>query len=191
MTPTAILAYLLIGCYFVIERSLRKGEIALSLRVGAADHHSSTAIWVSGLAGIFLVLMAPILNTHHLGAWNSPYVGWMGIFSMLVGLILRYWAARTLGVFYTRTLQTLTGQQIIDQPPYSVIRHPGYLGTFFIETGAGFAIMNWVVLASLVGIGMASRLYRIQVEEAMLQNAFGAEYNLYAEKTWRLIPFIY
>lgn len=88
-------------------------------------------------------------------------------------------------------MQTVEGQQIIDKAPYSVIRHPGYLGTFLIEIGAGLAIANWVVLAIIVVIGVLSRFYRIQAEEEMLKTVFGGQYKTYSEKTWRLIPFIY
>lgn len=191
MTTTAVLAYLLIIGYFVIERLLRKGEKALSLQTGAADWGSSRILWMSGLLNILLVLFAPVLNADQIGDWNSASVGWIGLLLMLGGLSLRYWAAKTLGEFYTRTLQTVEGQQIIDQTPYNVIRHPGYLGTFLMEMGAGLAIANWIVLGTIVIIGIASRTYRIWVEEEMLKTAFGEQFRVYSETTWRVIPFIY
>lgn len=191
MTITAVLAYLLIICYFVVERLLRKGEKALSLQTGASDRGSSKVIWISGLLSITLVLLAPVLNAYQIGYWNSVYGDWVGVSLMLGGLSLRYWAAKTLGEFYTRTLQTVAGQSIIAQAPYNVIRHPGYLGTFLMEIGAGLAITNWVVLVILVIIGVFSRFYRIQVEEEMLKTEFGKQYQVYSERTWRLIPFIY
>lgn len=191
MTTTTVLVYFFIVCYFVIERGLRKGEKALSLRVGDGDRGSSKVIWASGLLNILLVLLAPILNANRLGYWSSEYIGWVGLLLMLGGLVLRYWAARTLGEFYTRTLQTVEDQQVIDHAPYNLIRHPGYLGTLLMEIGAGLAIANWAVLAIILVIGISSRLYRIQVEEELLDTALGEPYKIYSEKTWRLIPFIY
>jgi hypothetical protein len=67
MTIAAVLAYLLIVCYFVIERLLRKGEKALSLQAGASDRGSSRILWISGLFNILLVLFAPILNVYQRG----------------------------------------------------------------------------------------------------------------------------
>jgi protein-S-isoprenylcysteine O-methyltransferase Ste14 len=191
MTITTFSAYLLIVCYFVIERSLRKGKQALSLKPGLADAGSSQVLWISGVMSMLLVLAAPILNTYKIGYWNNASIGWLGLVLMLSGLVVRSWAAKTLGVFYTRTLQIIDGQRIVNQAPYRVIRHPGYAGTLLIEIGAGLAITNWFVLLALVVIGIPSRAYRIGVEEKMLEASFGEEYKLYSDKTWKLVPFLY
>lgn len=187
----SVLAYLLIVSYFVVERLLRKGEKALSLQAGEFDRGSSRILLMSGLFNIFLVLAAPVLNAYQIGNWRNGYVGWFGILLMLSGLGLRYWAARTLGEFYTRTLQITEDQQIVDLAPYSVIRHPGYLGTYLMVIGAGFAIANYPVLSLAAIIGLLSRIYRIQAEEKMIAAAFPKTYETYSAKTWRLIPFLY
>jgi protein-S-isoprenylcysteine O-methyltransferase Ste14 len=189
MTITTVLAYLLIVCFFVMERSLRKGKQALSLKPGTADAGSSQLLWISGAIGILLAIAAPVLNAYQVGYWRSA--GWLGIVLMLCGLILRAWAAKTLGKFYTRTLQIIENQQIVTHAPYNLIRHPGYLGTLLIEIGAGLAIANWLVLIALVVMGISLRVYRIDVEEKMLKASFGEEYTLYSDKTWRLIPFVF
>ncbi|MDF5725712.1 MAG: isoprenylcysteine carboxylmethyltransferase family protein [Rhizonema sp. PD37] len=191
MTTTTILAYLLIICYFVIERKLRKGEKALSLTPGPFDQGSSRIMWTSGVFSLVLVLIAPILNVYQIGYWSSAYMSWLGLFIMLSGLILRYWAAKTLNEFYTRTLQIVEGHRIVNQAPYNILRHPGYLGVFLMEIGACLAIANWAVLLIIMVIGVLSSIYRIQAEEEMLNTTFGEQYKVYSQKTWRLIPLIY
>lgn len=191
MTTTTFLAYLLIACYFVMERLLRKGEQALSLQTGESDRGSSRLMWTSGSFNLFVVLLAPVFNTYHIGYWSNTYVGWIGLLLMVSGLTLRYWAAKTLGEFYTRTLQIIERHQIVDRGLYRVIRHPGYLGTFLMEVGTGLAVTNWIVLPVITLIGVVSRAYRIRAEEEMLETAFGAQYKEYLAKTWRLVPFIY
>jgi hypothetical protein len=71
MTITTVLAYLLIVCFFVMERSLRKGKPALSLKPGAADAGSSQLLWISGVIGLLLTIAAPILNAYQIGYWHS------------------------------------------------------------------------------------------------------------------------
>ncbi|MDV2991759.1 MAG: hypothetical protein N4J56_001413 [Chroococcidiopsis sp. SAG 2025] len=95
MTITTVLAYLLIACYFVMERSLRKGKQALKLKPGLADAGSSQLLWSSGMISILLVIAAPILNSYEVGYWSHANVGWLGLTLMLGGLAMRYWAAKT------------------------------------------------------------------------------------------------
>lgn len=191
MTITIVSAYLLIAGYFVMERSLRKGKQALNLLPGEADAGSSQVLWIGGAISILLVIAAPVLNIYQIGYWSHANIGWIGLTLMLGGLAMRYWAAKTLGEFYTRTLQIVEGQKIVDRVPYNVIRHPGYLGTCLMEIGAGLAVMNWIVLLVAVVIGITSRTYRIGAEEKMLAARFGEQYKIYSDKTWKLVPFLY
>jgi isoprenylcysteine carboxyl methyltransferase (ICMT) family protein YpbQ len=104
MTITTVLAYFLIACFFVMERLLRKGKQALSLQPGSSDGGSSLILWMSGLLSILLVLLAPIINEYKIGYYRNAYASWIGLLVMVCGLSIRYWAANTLGKFYTRTL---------------------------------------------------------------------------------------
>jgi protein-S-isoprenylcysteine O-methyltransferase Ste14 len=191
MTITTILTYLLIVGYFAIERSLRKGQPALNLQPGLADAGSSQVLLIGGLINLMLAIAAPILNSYQLGNWQPVSIGWLGLLLMIAGLALRYWAATVLGESYTRTLQVIEGQEILDQSPYNIIRHPGYLGTLLLEIGAGLAVTNWIVCGIAIVIGLFSRIYRITVEETMLIENFGEKYQTYADRTWRLLPFLY
>lgn len=188
---TVFLAYLLILCYFVIERMLRKGEQALNLQPGSSDRNSSYLMWANGIFSIFLVLFAPVLNFYNIGFWNNTYIGWLGILIMSNGLVIRYSAAQTLGKFYTRTLQIIEGHQIIDIGLYRIIRHPGYAGIFIMTIGAGLAVTNWSVLLITTLTSFLAYTYRIYVEEEMLENTFGEDYKLYKQNTWKMIPLLY
>jgi protein-S-isoprenylcysteine O-methyltransferase Ste14 len=110
---------------------------------------------------------------------------------MLAGLLLRIWASRVLGSFYTRTLRTSTEQRLIAEGPYRLVRNPGYLGDLLLWLGAGVATANWIALAAIVFPMVGAYWGRIQAEETMLADAFPQEYQSYARRTWRLIPFLY
>ena len=84
MAMTTVFAYGLIASYFIIERTFRKGDEALSLEAGECDRGSSRFILFSGLANIVLVLLAPALNVLGIGFWNSGYGCWLGISLMLL-----------------------------------------------------------------------------------------------------------
>lgn len=188
---TTVIAYLFVLAYFVVERALRKGETALSFQPDHQDQGSSYLILGVGLLMLFLLALAPVVNSLGIGDMNHSYGAWIGVLIMLIGLVLRYEAAQTLGEFYTRTLKVVEGHQIVEQGLYRIIRHPGYLGLSVMEIGAGLAVNNWIILVVILCAGLVSRLYRMHVEERMLESRFGEHYRIYSQKTWRLIPFLY
>ncbi len=110
---------------------------------------------------------------------------------MVGGVVLRVWAIRVLGEYYTRTLRTAEQQSLIDRGPYGVIRHPGYLGVLMLWVGAGLATANWIATLLIALVMFVAYTYRIQSEELMLAATFGEQYRRYAARTRRLIPFLY
>lgn len=67
--------------------------------------------------------------------------------------------------------------------PYKVIRHPGYMGTMLIWIGFGLAATNWFVLLFVAGLVSYGLIRRIQVEEEVLFERFGVDYQAYADET--------
>lgn len=191
MTITTFLAYLFVIAYFVVERVLREGDQARSLQPGPFDQGSSFLLLSVGVVNLLILLLAPVGNHYDIGSWDNSSAAWLGLLLMFLGLVLRYVAAQTLGQFYTRTLQICEAHQIVDQGLYRFIRHPGYLGLLVMEIGAGLAVKNWIAFLFISMTGFVSRLYRVRVEERMLEDRFGEQYSLYAKKTWRFLPFLY
>jgi len=188
---TTLCAYGIIALFFFIEGRLRQGKAAKSFETGKADQDSTKRIGQAFAAMFLLLLLAPILNTFHIGATAIDGLGWIGVILMLVGLGLRIWASRTLGAFYTRTLLIQTEQRIIDVGPYKVIRNPGYLGDLIMFISAGLAVMNWISAIVITLAMINAYVYRIRTEETMLQSAFGEQFAAYKMHTWRLFPLIY
>ncbi len=189
---TTVLAYLLIGLFFVIESRLRIGQEAKSLDKKPSDRGSTNLLVAAFLVTGLSLLAAPVLNYFEIGRLTfSLVVGWIGIAISLSGFALRLWAYRTLGQFYTRTLRLSDNQHIVRQGPYRLIRHPGYAGLILMWLGAAIASTNWITFAFAAVAILAAYHYRIQAEEDMLITAMGKEYGDYRAHTRRLIPFIY
>ncbi len=118
-------------------------------------------------------------------------LGWAGVVIMAVGVAVRAWAARMLSESYPRTLRVRAGQRVVDSGPYALIRHPDHAADILMWFGYGLAWTDAVAVVAAVLPTSLAYLYRIAVEEAMLRDRLGAEYERYAARTARLIPGIY
>jgi protein-S-isoprenylcysteine O-methyltransferase Ste14 len=190
--PQEILALLLLIIFLVTERTIRQGAEALDTARGQADAGSSVSIFVAYGLSITAVVLAPFFNARGIGQIALPdWVAWLGVALMAVGIALRIWANRVLGAYYTRTLRIQSGQRVVREGPYRLIRHPGYAGALLMWLGAILATRNWITLV-VVGVSVISvYLYRIATEERMLASALGGDYQSYMADTKRVIPWVW
>lgn len=124
-------------------------------------------------------------------AARDPRLAWAGMAAMLVGLLLRWWAVRTLAEFFTVDVAVREDQRLVRRGPYRVLRHPSYTGALLTVAGFGLGTGQWVAggVAFLPIFG--AFLWRIRVEEAMLARAFPDAWPAYAAATRRLLPFVW
>jgi protein-S-isoprenylcysteine O-methyltransferase Ste14 len=150
--------------------------------------------WVPILSGLIwladiVVCVLDIVILQH-GIYSLTYVGIAGVALLLTGLGLYWVAYRTLGKFFSEAVRVLPDHKLITGGPYSLIRHPIYLGEILFAFSIpmmtnsfyGFVIM-------LVTIPIL--LHRIRIEEEVLVSRFREEYVEYAHRTKKLIPYIY
>lgn len=119
------------------------------------------------------------------------FLTYLGAATIILGIAFRAWSVRTLGRFFTPTVQIKAGHILVTRGPYRIVRHPSYLGAFLSITGGA------VLLESLVGfiagcIAMFIAYYfRISIEEKELMQHFGDRYLDYKSSTKKIIPFIW
>ncbi len=186
---TTIFGYLVVVEFFFLEGRIRQGQQARSLDAGEFDQRSTIYIGLAISAAVIALLASWLLNGINTGSLPDG-VGWYGVALAVCGLLLRWWANRVLGAFYTRTLTVTDNQTIVRNGPYRLIRHPGYMGSILMWTGAALATDNWFVVVFVLILMAIVYMYRIEHEEAMLasQNPAYQDYQLH---TWKLIPLIY
>jgi protein-S-isoprenylcysteine O-methyltransferase Ste14 len=139
-----------------------------------------------GLAFLFANILPRATIT-----WKQLPVFFVGIVLMLAGVAFRWYAIWTLGRFFTRNVATHADQRVVQNGPYTLIRHPAYAGTILTMLGLGLAMTNWVSILVLVTCNLLGHLYRIHVEEQALRTNLGQPYVTYMQHTKRLIPFMY
>ncbi|MFN8528051.1 MAG: isoprenylcysteine carboxylmethyltransferase family protein [Anaerolineae bacterium] len=189
---TTLLAYVMIGFFFAIDRFARQGKQAKSLERGIYDRGSTGLLTVAFVIAAAMLLAAPFLNLLGIGSLTQVLlIGWLGLVLMALSLMMRLWANKALGMFYTRTLRVIDDHHVVQSGPYRVVRHPGYLGVILMWVGGGLAVLNVIsVIVALISM-LIAYMYRIRVEERMLAVTQGDEYRDYQAHTWRLIPLLY
>jgi len=109
----------------------------------------------------------------------------------LAGVVVRWWAIRTLGVHFTRNLQIAADHPVVTDGPYRQLRHPSYTGAILMFTGIGIGLGNALSLAACLVLPAIGFVRRIPHEEALLSAKLGEPYAEYAGRTRRLIPGIW
>ena len=183
---TIVLGVAVLIAWAAFELLFRSPGEASSLRQAASDR-LSTPLLVAGyaVAAVLPVLLRPV------GFGRVDDAAWAGVALAAGGLGLRAWGMRTLGDAYSRTLRTTDRQRLVTAGPYRWIRHPGYLGSVAVWSGAALAFHSWLAALVVVLLMLFAYGWRIRAEELMLAERFGDDYRSYAAGTARLIPRIY
>lgn len=139
------------------------------------------------------VLLAVVLWFLDLGALSTPRSTgrWLGVAVMMFGQLIRWWAVLTLKKFFTVEVALHPGHRLVQTGPYRFARHPSYTGMAFWFLGLGVALNNWASTIALCLPFVVVMSYRIRVEERVLLDAFGADYEEYSKRTKRWFPGIH
>ncbi|KAG0695636.1 hypothetical protein DFH29DRAFT_1083284 [Suillus ampliporus] len=124
---------------------------------------------------------------------------------------IRWECYRTLGRFFTYELSIRDGHKLVTSGPYSVVRHPSYVGIVLSLIGAcamygtpgswlresgilGLPFVSGVakVWAALMVAAVVCLAIRIPSEDKMMAQSIGKEWEEWAQRVrYRLIPGIY
>jgi protein-S-isoprenylcysteine O-methyltransferase Ste14 len=157
----------------------RKGPLETTLLVFAMVGFFVPLIWVA----------SPLFAFADYPLRVGPLVA--GIACFVVGLWLFHRSHADLGTNWSITLQLREEHRLITEGVYRRVRHPMYTALFLYSIGQALVLPNWIAGPSyLVTFGLLFAL-RVQAEERMLLEQFGAEYAAYMQRTHRLLPHVW
>ncbi|WP_247254953.1 methyltransferase family protein [Pseudomonas moorei] len=117
-------------------------------------------------------------------------VRWLGALLFILGGALRMWPVFVLGKRFSGLVAIQPGHRLVTDGIYRNLRNPSYLGMLIIAVGWALAFRSGLGLL-LAALTLIPLIARIQAEEALLRAQFGAEYEAYCARSWRLIPGVY
>ena len=93
-------------------------------------------------------------------------------------------------IFASATIEITTDQKVITTGPYSIVRHPMYLGALIILFGVPLALGSWWGLLLLIPFALIFIIRLLDEEKLLSENLPG--YDEYHQKVrYRLIPLLW
>lgn len=149
--------------------------------------------WV--LTAFTLIALASAIvppYTDRIGLWtiDGETTRWIGLILYTLGGTLRLWPVFALGSRFSGLVAIQPGHTLETHGVYGLVRNPSYLGMLINLLGWGLVFRGWsgILIAALLLVPLVPR---IRAEERLLRSHFGAEYDAYVSRTWRLVPGIY
>ena len=157
-------------------------------------------------------LISALLAAPTIGALSPTFM--TGICLIITGSLLRRYCYRVLGQYFTFELSVRNGHELVTSGPYSVVRHPSYVGSVCIVVGELLCCLDrnsWLVASSglfprdeitltrvlwclwiLAPTSSKLMFVRMNNEDVMLEKAFGDEWRAWVERVpYRLVPGVY
>lgn len=144
-----------------------------------------------GFAFVFTVRREPFTNIFQMNSSIQILLtiisGTLAIASVWLGLS----AVKTLGKQWNIKAQIIEGHELITTGPYKIVRHPIYSALFGLLIVTGYSMtLLWAFIIAIVFYFIGT-IFRTRVEEQLLIQHFGDQYEKYKKKVPALIPFIF
>ncbi len=162
-----------------------------NLSSGEAEDRANRWVFIAfSLIALASAIVPPY--TDRVGVWtiDGETTRWTGVIVYVLGGALRLWQIFELGSRFSGLVAIQKNHRLQTRCIHSLVRNPCYLGMIIDMLGWGPAFRGWsgVAVALLLLVPLISRIHS---EERLLRAHFGAEYDAYVARTWRLIPGIY
>jgi protein-S-isoprenylcysteine O-methyltransferase Ste14 len=149
--------------------------------------------WVLAAFSVIALLMAFFsAYTDRIGFWtiDGDATRWIGVIVCAAGGVLRIAPVYVLRNRFSGLVAIQPGHTLETHGLYGVIRNPSYLG--MLTTSLGWVLAFRSIVGVLLALSLLAPLVvRMHAEERLLREHFGAEYEAYFKRTWRLVPWIY
>jgi protein-S-isoprenylcysteine O-methyltransferase Ste14 len=198
----AILGWGGFAAFFAIPaiRAMTAATVVIAVAAFFVGGNVSTGIkedrgnrWVLKAFSVIAILLAFLSAfTDRINFWtlDGDATRWAGIAVYVIGGVVRLWPVYVLKDRFSGLVAIQPGHTLETRGIYSVIRNPSYLGMLINALGWALAFRSGVGVLLALSL-LIPLVARMRAEERLLREHFGAEYEAYFKRTWRLVPFVY
>ena len=179
MVPWVVFIVVWVVLSLTVKRSVRRESSGSRLVVIAVNGAGYALIFATDYR------LGP-LDLQWIHATLAPFVA--GFVLTVAGIAFAIWARIYIGRNWSSSVTIKQDHQLIRTGPYSLVRHPIYLGVILASLGTALALRQVRGLIALPII-VAGFWYKARLEERFMMQHFGPEYQGYRRETTALIPF--
>ncbi|MCW2282445.1 protein-S-isoprenylcysteine O-methyltransferase Ste14 [Rhodoblastus acidophilus] len=151
------------------------------------DRKNRWVLPVFAVLGLAIAVIPAFDDAHDISTFGGDGLRRFGVTLFALGGVLRLWPVAVLGHRFSGLVAIQPNHRLQTSGVYSLIRHPSYLGLLVSSLGWALAFRSSIGVV-LVGLLLIPLLARIKAEENLLASEFGAEYDAFRARTWRMIP---
>ncbi len=186
----AYMAVIFVPAIFVVLYFLKRDPAFLVRRMKMKEKEARQKLVVGAGLVIFIVgFLLPGLDRRF--GWSNVPAEWSVAADVVVflGYALIFLVFRE-NSYAGRTIEVVKGQKVISSGPYSIVRHPMYVGVLLMYLSTPIALGSyWAVLPFLLVVPML--VLRILNEEEVLRRELKG-YGAYCKKVrYRMLPFVW
>lgn len=183
VTP-AILLWLAFSIYWTVaSRNSAPSE--------KSESKTSTVFHQIVMNVALLLLFIPVPG---LTGWFLPrrfyFLVGVGAIVQAAFFLLAVSARRHLGRNWSAEVRIGEGHELVRTGPYRILRHPIYTAMLGMFLGTGIASSQYHALLA-VAILVVAYLRKTRLEENIMRETFGVEWDSYQQNTWRLVPLLF
>jgi protein-S-isoprenylcysteine O-methyltransferase Ste14 len=141
------------------------------------------------LGAALISLAALLLRPVHVGLPGEGVVDAAGDVATGLGLAFAIWARIHLGQCWSGRVEVKHGHRVVRTGPYALVRHPIYAGILMAIAGSAMVAGELTAFLAVVLMTVAY-LRKVRMEEAVLLQSFGPEYEGYRREVKALVPFV-
>lgn len=157
--------------------------------VKGKDKKSLSYLWL--VIGFSIFFGVFISRATQFPFYNNQKIQIIGLLILLLSVIFRLIVVYNLGKYFTVDVTIVKDHQLITDGFYKYVRHPSYAFSLLTFVGLAIVLNNYISVIILIIPVFLMFFYRMNIEEKVLIEQFGKEYEEYMKHTKRLIPFIY
>jgi len=125
--------------------------------------------------------------------WERSLPVWRTAVSVLLftlGIVLSWTGGRALGRQWTVEAGLNADHELVTWGPYRLVRHPIYTSMLLLLLATGSLVTPWpLLLASLVSFLIGTEI-RVRVEDRLLAERFGEQFQQYQRRVAAYIPLL-